>query len=766
MQSLPSSNNSALPVGSDQTDDGSLGSLSAVLSPPTASSSAGASPHEGSAWSVSVTAATAMALYRPRTLKCRDTFLVLDHFGDAQATGVAAEGLFHKDTRYLSRSVLRINGLRPLLLSSSVSQDNIILSVNLTNPDIVLQNGNQLIREVIHINREMVLGPGILHERLTVTNYDKEPVQLHLSVEHSADFVDIFEVRGQTREKRGKSYLPEVHANRELLLRYLGLDSVERRSRVRFDIAPDDHDGQVATWHLSLSSNEHQTIGISVACNNSSNQEPHPRTFHILKKQLRGWSANRSAQRAVVHTSNTAFNDWLHRSQADLAMLTTDTPYGPLPYAGIPWFSCPFGRNSLITALQCLWIDPELAKGTLLFLAETQAQEFEPSRDAEPGKILHEMRNGEMAALNEVPFGRYYGSVNSTPLFVVLATRYFKRTGDLALVRRLWPAIEKALHWMATYGDPDGDGLIEYGRKSQNGLVNQGWKDSHDSIFHADGNIAKPPIALIEVQAYAEAAWRGASELARSLAKEEPARTFEAKATLIRQKVIEAFWCEDLETYAIALDKDKRPCCVRNSNVGHALFTGLVSPDQASRIAKTLFLPTSFCGWGIRTIAEGESRYNPMSYHNGSVWPHDNGLIAMGLKKYELHSHLKKLTTGLFECALAIDMKRLPELYCGFPRKNGESPISYPVACLPQAWSAASTFAVIGAISGVSFHPQERAIRFVRPVLPSWLEEIRIENLRLHDTSVDITLRRRSEADDVSLSLNDRNGNVEVSLTV
>ena len=717
-----------------------------------------------SEWVVAATAATALALYRPRTLKCNDSFLVLDHFGDAQALGATAEGLFHNDTRHLSRSWLRVAGMRPLLLSSAVSQDNTTLSVNLTNPDITLLDGTTLKREVVHVRREMVLGPGVLHERITVSNFSEVPLTLDLTLGHGADFADIFEVRGQKRSRRGERAVPQVLPEGGLLLRYLGLDGLERRTRIMAEPVPDRRDGREANWRLRLAPGDVRTIEVAVTCGSGPAQDAPAPGFDVLLGRVRAWTGRRVTERALVHTSNAAFNDWVHRSQSDLAMLTTDTPQGPMAYAGIPWFSCPFGRDSLISALQCLWADPKLARGTLAFLAEMQAKELDPRRDAEPGKILHEMRGGEMAALNEVPFGRYYGSVDSTPLFVLLAAQYFERTGDAMLVTRIWPAIEAALGWMDAYGDPDGDGLLEYDRKSVNGLANQGWKDSHDSIFHADGRMAEAPIALIEVQAYAEAAWRGAAKLATALGRTERSAEWEVRAERLRRRVNEAFWCEELDTYAMALDGQKQPCRVRSSNAGHALLTGLAPSDRAAKMAETLLSPASFCGWGIRTIAEGEARYNPMSYHNGSVWPHDNGLIALGLKRYGLHEPLARLLGGMFDSALTVDMKRLPELHCGFPRVAGEGPTSYPVACLPQAWAAASAFAVLGAMLGMEFRPEARAIRFVRPVLPRWLEEVRIENLRLHDATVDVLLRRHGTDNDVSLNLLDRRGEVEVSV--
>jgi glycogen debranching enzyme len=721
---------------------------------------------EDSGWTVAATAATALALYRPRTLKNGSSFLVLDHFGDAQAMGATAEGLFHEDTRFLSRLSLRIAGLRPLLLSSAVSADNTVLTVNMTNPDISLSPDRKLMRDTLHVERQMVLGHGVVRERITVHNFGDLPLSTEICLTFAADFADIFEVRGQQRPKRGDRRRPVGGRDGGLVFSYLGLDAVERRTRLHFDPPPVGVPGRDNRWPLELPPKAYRVIEVTITCESGPEPAdlPSPPGFDGLLASIRAWSRERGEQRAQVTSSNQAFNDWFKRSEADLTMLTTQTESGPFPYAGIPWFSCPFGRDSLITALQCLWADPELARGVLRYHAKLQATAIDPARDAEPGKILHESRNGEMAALREVPFGRYYGSADSTPLYVVLATQYADRTGDWALIREIWPNIVAALRWIERHGDVDGDLLLEYDRQSVNGLVNQGWKDSWDSVFHDDGRLAEAPIALIEVQAYAEAAWRGAGRMAKVLGHEDQAALWTDRADALRDRVEEAFWCEDLSTYALALDGEKRPCRIRSSNAGHTLLTGLPSPERARRVAQTLMAPESFCGWGIRTVAEGESRYNPMSYHNGSVWPHDNGLIALGMKRYGLNTQLERLLTGLYDSALAVDMRRLPELFCGFPRRVGEGPIAYPVACLPQAWAAATAYATLGAMLGVSFRPEDSSIRFIRPFLPPWLEELRIENLRLGTSTVDVRLRRHDEDGGVSLNLLRRRGQVEVAV--
>src|SRR6185369_16581692 len=379
-------------------------------------------------------------------------------------------------------------------------------------------------------------------------------------------------------------------------------------------------------------------------------------------------------QECTVRTSSAAFNDWIARSTADLAMMTTETPEGPFPYAGVPWFCTPFGRDAIITALELLWVNPTIARGVLRFLAATQATENKPESDAEPGKILHEMRTGEMAALGEIPFARYYGTVDATPLFVMLAADYYARTGDEVLVHEIWPHVTRALDWMDRDGDRDGDGFVEYGRRSRDGLQNQGWKDSEDSIFHADGALAEGPIALCEVQAYVYGAKRGASRLATVVGERERSRALLGEARLLRSRFEATFWCEDLATYAIALDGDKRPCRVRSSNAGHCLFTGIASPTRARLVAATLTHPDMFSGWGVRTIASDARRYNPMSYHNGSVWPHDNAIIAAGMGRYHLSHQAEKILQGLYDACQWVDLQRLPELVCGFERVPGAGP--------------------------------------------------------------------------------------------
>ncbi|MBV8140545.1 MAG: amylo-alpha-1,6-glucosidase, partial [Verrucomicrobia bacterium] len=475
-----------------------------------------------------------------------------------------------------------------------------------------------------------------------------------------------------------------------------------------------------------------------------------------------GQLSNRGAEisKVDIYTSNEQFNDWVNRSLADLKMLIAPTAKGIYPYAGVPWFSTIFGRDGIITGLQCLWACPEIAEGVLSYLASTQATEVDRDQDAEPGKILHEARQSEMARTGEVPFRRYYGSVDSTPLFILLAAAYFKRTGDQDLLARIWPNIENALNWIDHYGDRDGDGFVEYGRFTSSGLLQQGWKDSQDSIFHADGTMASGPIALCEVQAYVYAAKREIADVAEALGQSGKAGQLRQAASSLRKRFDEAFWCEEISTYAIALDGDKKQCQVRNSNAGHTLFTGIALPDHAERIIAEMGSERYFSGWGIRTIAMGEVRYNPMSYHNGSVWPHDNALIAYGLTEEKNKGLVGQVLTGLFDASIFLDSHRLPELFCGFSQRPGKAPTLYPVACAPQAWSAGAVFMILQACLGMQVRAMDRVIRFVHPMLPESVPYLRIRGLEVGFAQVDLELTKHH--DTASIVIARRSGDVQI----
>jgi glycogen debranching enzyme len=691
-------------------------------------------------------------------LKHGDTFAVFDHHGDIRPSGLGEEGLYHDGTRHLSCLLLVLEAGRPLFLSSTVRQDNELLTVDLTNPDLSRHETVVVPRGTCHLSREKFLFNGTCYERLRLKEYGGLSIRLTLDLHFDADFADLFEVRGTRRARRGRR-LPDGISADGVVLAYQGLDGVERRTRLLWSPPAREVSHLSATFEVDLPPHGEAVIDLRIVCEQGGERSA-PLSFDQARAEAS--AASRAVRDGACHISSSSGRcaDWLERSAADLRMLATDTRLGPYPYAGVPWFSTPFGRDGLITALSCLWLWPELARGVLAYLARTQATEVNAERDAEPGKILHEARGGEMAALKEVPFGLYYGSVDSTPLFVLLAGAYQARTGDLPFAASIWPNVERALDWIDRYGDRDGDGFVEYQRNSPDGLVQQGWKDSQDSVFHADGTLAQPPIALCEVQGYVYAARLAASRLAADLGHADRARRLREQAEALRRRFEEAFWCDDLGIYALALDGGKRPCRVRASNAGHCLFAGIASPARA-RVAGVLTSPESFSGWGVRTLDAREVRYNLMSYHNGSVWPHDNALVARGLARYGLKEGAVQVLTGLFEASTLLDLHRLPELFCGFERRPGEGPTLYPVACSPQAWAAAA-FLLLEACLGLEVDGPRARVCFHEPALPAVLRELEIHNLHVGAGTVDLFIHRYR--DGVGVNVLRREGTVEVSV--
>jgi glycogen debranching enzyme len=705
-----------------------------------------------------ILAASSPADERTRVLKHGDTFVVFDRYGDVSPGGLGEEGLYHQGTRFLSCLLVQLESCRPFFLSSSVRDDNDQLVVALTNPDLLRDGTVRFPLGTLQLSVRKFLWRGVCYQQFRVKNHAREAVQTTLSLHFSADFADIFEVRGMKRKARGKDLPPERAAD-HVVLGYRGLDDVIRRTHLRFDPPPSQLTASDGRFDLSLRPRQDAVFFVSIACERAG-AAPTVRGFDDARAEAQTDGERYRAWSCHVRTSNGQINAWVNRAVADLHMMTTELPTGLYPYAGVPWFNTPFGRDGIITALECLWLRPGLARGVLAYLAATQATEVIPEEDAEPGKILHETRRGEMAALKEMPFGRYYGSVDATPLYVLLAGAYYERTRDRQFVESIWPNVERALDWIDRYGDRDGDGFVEYERQTETGLLHQGWKDSDDAIFHADGSLARGPIALCEVQGYVFAARRAAAALAAALGDAERSALLLHKAERLRERFEEAFWCEELSTYALALDGDKRPCRVRTSNPGHCLFTGIVSRERALRTARTLLAADSFTGWGVRTVAAGEARYNPMAYHDGSVWPHDNALIAQGMARYGMAEESLRIWTGLFDAGTYFELYRMPELFCGFAQEPGQGPVLYPVACSPQAWSAASVFMLFQACLGLEISALDNRIYLTRPQLPASLGELRIHNLEVAGATVDLLLVRH--ADDVGLNVLRREGDVEI----
>jgi len=706
----------------------------------------------GDDWYVAAT--TARAEEFPQVIKSGDTFALFDRFGDIRTWGLGEQGLYHQDTRFLSNLELRIGGVRPLFLGATVKDDANLLIVELMNPDLIVDGRVVLPKGEIHLFRAKLLWDATCYEHIRLSHHGLAPARLEMTLRFAADFVDLFEVRGSMRSRRGQA-LPSETDSGERVFGYHGLDGRRRTSRVSLRPLPSSWDERSAVFSLELRPGQECHLYCTVSCEiEGLPRAPLLSYENAFARNLESRARQEDSQ-CRIGTSNPLMNLWLDRSRSDLAMLTTELPTGSYPYAGVPWYSTTFGRDGIITARQMLWAHPGLARGVLAFLAATQATTEDVQRDAEPGKILHEARRSEMAATGEVPFERYYGRVDATPLFVALAGAYYKHTGDLAFIRGIWPHILAALHWMDRYGDCDGDGFVEYRRQSEQGLLQQGWKDSKDSIFHADGSLADPPIALCEVQAYVYEAKLFAVPLAAALGQDQLAADLRAQAMDLRSRFQAQFWCEDMGCYAIALDGAKEPCLVATSNAGHALWTGIASPEHAARMAQRFFEPDFFSGWGIRTVACSQARYNPMSYHNGSIWPHDNALIALGLARYGHTDAALRVLSGLYDASLYFNQHRLPELFCGFPRRPGEGPTLYPVACSPQAWASATAAAMLQACLGLNVDAVDRVLSLRSARLPDSVDWMELRDLRIGTARVDLKLQRYARGVGIEVMRND-----------
>lgn len=706
-----------------------------------------------------VLATSAMADDRTRVLKEGDTFAVFDRYGDISPLGRGEQGLYHESTRFLSRLELRLGASRPLLLESTVHADNSQLTADMTNPDINIGEGLLAIRRgMIHLFRQKFLWKGTCFERFRLLNHGMDTVEIPFILYFSADFTDLFEVRGMRREKRGEIYPPEVEGG-AVKFRYQGVDGVTRTLYLEPSFKPEQLTASHLEMDLKLAPQEQTEMMVTYRCETGGRLFPRTTFSHAFREaEERRVAVNSNF--SSIETSNKQFNDLLGRSLADTRMLITDTEHGPYPYAGVPWYSTVFGRDGIITAMECLWMNPHVALGVLGYLADTQADKDDPEKDAEPGKILHETRIGEMAAAGEIPFGRYYGSVDSTPLFVMLAGAYYQRTGDRDFISRIWPNIERALEWIDSYGDADGDGFVEYLQRSKRGLGNQGWKDSPDSVMHADGRMAEGPIALCEVQGYVFSAKRAAAEMAALLGQNSRAELLRRQAKALKRNFEKSFWIQGLNTYAIALDGKKNQCRVKSSNAGHCLFSKIADAQHARKVVEVMFAEDMFTGWGIRTLSSSEARYNPMSYHNGSIWPHDNAIVGAGFAYYGFKEQAVTVLTGLFEVSQSIELSRLPELFCGFHRRQGQGSVRYPVACSPQAWAAGAIFLLLQACLGMTIDAPRGRVRFDNPLLPDFIELMNVRGLKVGPSSLDLMFQRRDK--DVSVNVVSRKGPVEV----
>lgn len=690
---------------------------------------------------------------RKLTFKENRAFGVTDIRGEIPRGRTSELGIYFNDTRHLNTWETLVNGQAPVPLSQELRHQGTTWVLSMTNRDLPLVTGaGRIPRDTLLIRRILTLHQDTLFEILTIRNFSAEVQVLQLEHWAGARFEDVFEVRGMTRAARGKLRPPQEIAPDHYCLEYLGLDGRVRSTHLhrlysaeKIRLSP-----YLSGWftRVELQPKEILTLRSVVSFNQASALLFHGHEFKTLDAgDMMRLASEREAKPRLfdlnIETDNAILGRAIDCAATDISMLLTRESDSLLyPYAGIPWFSAPFGRDGLITAYQLLPWAPQVARGVLEFVFNGLGTCYESFTDEEPGKVFHELRHGEMAQLREIPFIPYFGSVDATPLSLILLHEYLSWTEDREALDRWWPAVLRALEWMDTSGSGGTGGFLEYARKSDKGLSNQGWKDSHDSIMHEDGRLADAPIRLCEVQAYAYRARMGVAELADWSGRQEIAARTRMQALRLRAEFQEKFWDNDEQFIVLALDRFMRACRVKSSNMGHCLWGGIVSDSQARMIAQRLLSESMFSGHGIRTLSDEEISYNPLSYHNGSVWPHDNSIIGDGLRRYGCIRELETLANGLFGALESSEDFRLPELFCGFRKRAFEPPIPYEVACKPQAWSAGAIFLLLRALLGIEKRLHQRHISIRDPLLPAHVDILRCHELKVAGDPVSISFSR------------------------
>ncbi len=703
----------------------------------------------------------------------------MDSLGESPRlySGGSELGVYYNDTRYLGIWEMVFNGMSPVALSRELRFGGSTVVFSMTNRDFESIGGaGRIPRDTFLIRRILTLYRDTFYETVEIKNFDSEAHSLQIEQWSGGKFDDVFEVRGFARSRRGRMLATE---ERELgpqsisILQYQGLDGITRKTFVhrlfraekvrvspslvgyftRIEVPP-----KKTVLLKTIVSFESQTDGQFAGHDYES--------LSVAEKMqlLRDTKAKSQFDLIQFESDNSMMNRSLLNAQTDISMLLTlEDNQLVYPYAGIPWFSAPFGRDGMITAYQLLPWYPHIAKGVIEYAIHLLGSKVDPFTDEQPGKIFHEKRRGEMCNTREVPFLPYYGSVDSTPLFLILLHEYIRWTLDKDQLKKWWPEALRAMAWIEKWGDADGDGFLEYSKQSPSGLVNQGWKDSHDSIMHENGILARPPIRLCEVQGYAFRARMAMSSLAHFLGKDDLATRFRKEALELRSRFTEKFWDSAGQYFYLALDGQSQPCAVKSSNMGHCLWSQICTPEQARAVTRHLMSDSMFSGFGIRTLDSGEVAYNPLSYHNGSVWPHDNSMILEGYRLYGQLGPLEALALGLIGVLEASDDYRLPELFCGFRRRGDEPPIPYEVACKPQAWAAGSIFLMLKAILGLSTDVDLSYVVFNSPLLTKKMNFLEIKKLRGRDWEMDFAVRRTQYG--TSVEVTRKVGNLRV-LTV
>lgn len=670
------------------------------------------------------------------------TFLSTTVAGDIQPAGAPDVGFFHLDTRFLSELELRIDNHRTVVLSSS-TEKTFVSQIELTTGNITLRDSFDLPENTVHIRREQLLANDIFFDHFTFENFNLKSVDFTVDLIFDSDFVDVFQVRGIARRVHGQYYRP-IALDNKLVFSYRGLDDTFRQTVVELSPAPVSIEDRKARWELHLEPLKKLHVEVHVTPFQEGHDHP-PRDFNFTnnlryrRETFREWESHSTH----FNSSNEVFDESIRTATGDFNALLISEEKEHIIAAGIPWFATMFGRDSIIAAYQTLSLNPQLAVDTLRVLARRQGTEYNDWQDEEPGKILHEYREGEMTRCGEMPFGPYYGSIDSTPLWLILLSETYNWTADEKLMHELLPAAYKALDWIDKYGDLDGDGFIEYQRRSPKGLVNEGWKDSWDANMHKDGRVAEPPIALAEVQGYVYDAKYRMSSLLKVMGDGRRAEHLRREAHDLARRFERTFWMPEQGYYAMGLDGQKKQIQVVSSNPGQLLFARIIARDRARMVTQRMMRQDMFSGWGWRTLSADEKVFNPLSYHRGSVWPHDNSLIAHGMALNELRQPAIHVLTTLFQAALNFRDYRLPELFCGVQRREQDEPVHYPVSCSPQAWASGAVFLILVSLLGIRPSAQRRELNIINPQLPDWLDWLHIRNLRVGNARVGLDFTRR-----------------------
>jgi glycogen debranching enzyme len=686
------------------------------------------------------------------------TFVTLQN-GEIPVTENYGYGLYYHDCRYLSGFLIKLMDVPPTRILSS-DERGFRSTLVATNPEIK-DCEDRLVEKETVLGSMVTVIPGRVQHTHTVQNFNTFDITLNLTYEFDADFADMFTIRGIAPPTRGK-VLPARYDGKNLYLSYEGEDRHVRNTIITFDPAPTKVEGRLCTFELSIESQKSRTVHVNISVEDIkpgiSPEKPVVNTEQRMNKILRSYVAALECCNNIP-TSNNIFNSIMVRSLADLNMMRMSIDGDLYHSAGVPWYDTLFGRDSIISALQLLPFEAGVAKSTLLVNAKYQGKKTDDWRDEEPGKMLHELRLGELANLNLIPQTPYYGTVDATPLFLILLSEYVNWTGDTGVLKQLESNVDAALKWIDEYADPDKRGFTFYTVKSDSGIYNQGWKDSFDAVSHSDGTLAKKPVALAEVQGYVYMAKKSLAPLFRLLGREKDAARLETEAAALKDRFNKRFWMDDKKYFAQALDADGL-CDVISSNPAQCLWTGIIDPKYAKPLVDRLFRDDMFTEWGIRTLSSGERRYNPLGYHNGTVWPHDNSIIAMGLKKYGFVNEMSILFTGMYEAVRTFENYRLPECFGGLPRSKYSIPVKYPVACSPQAWSSGAIPFMFTASLGIAPDALNNRIIINKPHLPAWLDDVQFNNIKVGNTLTDLDFKR-IEAETL-INVSKKGGNIDV----